>query len=117
MLTTELFEADLRNLAIDLEMAEPEEQRNLVALGVVLVKMIALGDQSSVSGAQKKRKAVVRKEPLDPLEYEPFTGKRVDVYVDWSEDELRFCAQCVCFRWIARTPRFQVWWSMPGRRA
>ena len=65
------------------------------------VKMIVLRDQSSVSGAQRKRKAVVREEPFDPLEYEPFTGKRVDMYVDWSEDELRLCAQCVCFRWVA----------------
>ena len=65
---------------------------------VGLNQRVLLGDQSSVScagGAQKKRKAVVRKESADAQEYE--RGQRNDMDVDADEDkeELSFAPSAV----------------------
>ena len=50
---------------------------------------------SRASGAQKKRKEVVRKESRDPQEYQPYKQKGTDLYVDENEDVLTFVPSAV----------------------
>ena len=52
---------------------------------------------SNASGAQKKRKTVVRKESADTQEYDPHKQKRMDTDVDESEDELSFVPSAIDF--------------------
>ena len=49
------------------------------------------------SGAQKKRKAMVWREPADTQEHEPYKQKGMDKNVDETEDELRFVPSAVGF--------------------
>ena len=76
---------------------------------VVLDQRAALEDHIFVgddSGAQKKRKAVVRRESADTQEYVPYEQKGMDMNVDETENELRFVPSAVGFIGL-REPRFK----------
>ena len=66
--------------------------RNLGRFGIKRLHLEAKAMTKSVSGAQKQRKALVRKESTDTQEHGPNKQKGMDVNKD--EDELTFVAQC-----------------------